>query len=535
MVRILLFLASLALLALGLAWLADRPGEVAVTWLGYRIETSVMVAGFGLAVLVVVLTLLVALMRGLLRAPHKLSLFFRHRRAMKGFHAISRGLIAVGAGDIRLARSAADDAARLAPGHPLTLLLNAQSAQMAGDRAAAEHAFRIMAARDDTRLLGLHGLYVEAQRRRDAAAARDAAEQAAQAAPSLGWAVQAVLEQRCATGDWAGALAALEGMRGALDRAEYRRKRAILLTARAETLADTDRDQARRLVLEAAKLAPDLVPAAVMAGRRLAEAGETRKARRILENAWRAEPHPDIAAAYADLRLGDSARERLARMQKLAAMRPDHLEAALAVARAAVDAQEFATARAALTPYLAVPTRRVALLMAEIEQAEHGDEGRVREWLARAARASGDPVWTADGVVSERWRPVTPSGRLDGFVWKVPMAELGDGRPVIEAAPPSGIAGGAAVATAQPVSAAQTAAPPPTPVPDRGLPAAGTPSGDGVDLRGGAGSRRPVEPVMPLLHAPDDPGPDQEPDADPAAEPRSESRGPWRRIRHMFR
>src|SRR5579875_2277789 len=115
MLRILLFLASLALVALGMAWLADRPGEVAVTWLGYRIETSVMVAGFGLAVLVVVLTLLVALMRGLLRAPHRLSLFFRHRRAMKGFHAISRGLIAVGAGDIRLARSAADDAARLAP------------------------------------------------------------------------------------------------------------------------------------------------------------------------------------------------------------------------------------------------------------------------------------------------------------------------------------------------------------------------------------------------------------------------------------
>ena len=95
-------------------------------------------------------------------------------------------------------------------------------------------------------------------------------------------------------------------------------------------------------------------------------------------------------------------------------------------------AREFATARAALTPYLSAPTRRVATLMAEIEEAEHGDEGRVREWMARAMRASGDPVWTADGVVSERWLPVSPNGRLDGFEWKVPLAEIGVSRPVIE-------------------------------------------------------------------------------------------------------
>ena len=537
MLRILLFLASLAVIALGFAWLADRPGEVAVTWLGYRIETSVMVAGLGLAVAVVLLTLLASLLRNVLGAPQALSRFMRHRRAVKGYHAIARGLIAVGAGDLKLARSSADAAARLAPGDPLTLLLTAQSAQMAGDRAAAEHAFRVMAARDDTRLLGLRGLYVEAQRRRDAVAARRAAEQAAQAAPSLGWAAQAVLDERCAAGDWAGALAALERLRGALDREEYRRKRAVLLTARAETLDDADRDEARRLILEAVRLAPDLVPAAVMAGRRLAQAGETRRARRILENAWRAEPHPDIAAAYAELRLGDSARERLARMQKLAGMRPDHLEGALAVARAAVDAHEFATARAALAPYLASPTRRVAMLMAEIEQAEHGDEGRVREWLARAARASGDPAWTADGVVSERWRPTTPSGRLDGFVWKVPMSQLADTRPVIEAATVPGTTGAAPAVTAEPVLATGSGTQPrPAPSPGRDVPVADMPSRGLVDLgRGTPASVPSVEPVMPLLHAPDDPGPDGSPDADPAAEPRSPPRGPWRRFLPLFR
>ena len=57
------------------------------------------------------------------------------------------------------------------------------------------------------------------------------------------------------------------------------------------------------------------------------------------------------------------------------------------MARAAIDAQEFAAARAALKPLLKEPTQRVAVLMAEIEQRESGDEGRAREWMARALHA----------------------------------------------------------------------------------------------------------------------------------------------------
>ena len=64
---------------------------------------------------------------------------------------------------------------------------------------------------------------------------------------------------------------------------------------------------------------------------------------------------------------------------------------------------------------------RVCLLMSDLEQAEHGATGRGREWLARAARAPRDPAWIADGVVSDRWAPISPvTGRLDAFVWQAP-------------------------------------------------------------------------------------------------------------------
>ena len=250
------------------------------------------------------------------------------------------------------------------------------------------------------------------------------AEEAARLNPSLGWAGKAVLEFRCLTGDWAGALALLEGNKRALDKESYRRQRAVMLTARALAAEETDRDNAKAYALEAAKLAPTLVPAAALAGRMLAEGGELRRAARIINKAWQANPHPDLAQVFADLRFGDAARDRLKRIEALAKKAPGHVEGALALARAAIDAQEYGKARAALASYLAAPTRRVALLMAELERAASNDEGRAREWMARALNAAPDPTWTADGHVSDRWLPVSPSGRLDAFEWRVPLTGI---------------------------------------------------------------------------------------------------------------
>ena len=97
-----------------------------------------------------------------------------------------------------------------------------------------------------------------------------------------------MLEFRCAAGDWSGALAALDrnSRYGLIDKPEYKRQRAVLLTARALAAEETERDRARQLALDAVKLAPSLVPAAELAGRLLGEAGELRRASRIIEKAW---------------------------------------------------------------------------------------------------------------------------------------------------------------------------------------------------------------------------------------------------------
>ena len=515
MIRIISFLIIIALAAFVATWVGDQSGDIVLSWSGWQIETSLPVFALGLTLLALAAIVVWSVLRSLWRAPRGLRRRRHDRRIARGRHAITHGLLAIGHGDHAAARKHAGVAKRLAAQDPLTLLLHAQSAQMDGDRDGAQRAFRAMTERKDTRLLGLRGLFIEAQRADDAHAAIEIAEEALKLAPASTWASQAVLGFRCAQSDWTGALAILDNnlAAGLLDKTLYQRQRAVLLTARALELESSERDRARDSIMEAVRLAPTLVPAAVLASKFLSETQQIRRAMRMIEAAWTAHPHPDLADAYAHVKLGDSARQRLARIETLAARTPGQLEGALAVARSAIDASEFSRARDVLAPFIAAPTQRVAMLMAEIERTEHGDSGRARTWTLRAVRALPDPVWTADGYVSDRWRPVSPlTGRLDAFQWQMPLAALPADKTIIVDAdiadePALMLPAETPVETAAEAPAPDTATASKEPAPATPQPA--PPLFRPRHIAEGK-TATPIPAVIPLARAPDDPGVDDD-------------------------
>jgi len=431
MLRLLLFLIIVGAVGAGAAWLASNPGELVITWFGYRTETSVFVA-IGLLILVfALLAVLWSGVRGILTAPKRVIDGLRERRERRGREALRHGIFAVGAGDAQLATRCASEARQSLEHEPLTKLLRAQAAQLSGDHVTATRIFETMLADDETRLMGLHGLFLEAQREHRPEEAERLAATAIEIRPALPWASEAVFELQCRKGDWVGALKTLATMRQhkLVDRKTADRRRAVLLTAQAQTIELTDQDRAGDLAQEAHGLAPDLVPAAEIAGRVLAAQGYASRAAKLLARTWELSPHPDIALTYAYVRPGDSPRDRLNRVRALTRRNPEHVESRVALAGAAVDAHSWDEARAALEPVLtARPSRRVCTLMARIEAGENRDAGRVREWLAKAVRAPRDPAWIADGVVSDSWAPVSPvSGRLDAFEWRVPLERVAPG------------------------------------------------------------------------------------------------------------
>ncbi len=424
MIRLLIYAILVLGLAFGFAWLADRPGVLSVMWQGQLIEMSLMAAATLLVAVVAAVMITWWLIRTLWTSPQSLRRYFRARKRDRGYQALSTGLIAAGAGDAALARKMNSRAKGLlsADQEPLIHLLEAQAHLIEGRSEDARRKYEQMAEDPETRELGLRGLYLEAKRLGAEEAASQYAEKAAEKAPHLPWAAEATLEYKTRHGLFNEALVLLDQQRttGAIDRKAAARKRTVLLTARAASKQENDPKGAREDAMAALKIEPAFAPAGLVAAHAYFRENNVRRGLAVLEQVWKTDCHPDVAAAYVRAASGDSATDRLKRARRLEQLRPDTHEALAAVAAAALDAREFTLAREKAEAAALLDAREsIFLLMADIEEAETGDQTRIRHWLTQARHAPQDPAWVADGFVSQTWLPISPiTSKLDAFEWK---------------------------------------------------------------------------------------------------------------------
>jgi len=420
-------IASLLLTAL-IAWLISLPGTATLELLGYRMQPKLGMAALVLAAALAAVIAIWSLLRWLLDAPARFAKLNRDRRRDLGVAALSDGFVALQAGDPNRARVLAREARANLPRNHAAQLLEARSDLALGDMQSAREHYRALISSKKTAVAALAGLYEQARTQGRIDAALNFAQKAVALAPQTRWASDAVLDDLTRHGRWSEALARIAG-ETALTREtkmNKRRRQAVLETALARELAETEPLVALDHALVALKLVPDFVPAALIAARIQSNRGETRKSMSLLRRVWRATSHPHIAALYANAQPGTSAVDRLKRIQELIDSPPANRPAAIVLARACVDAYDWPGARNALASHsVAEPTQAVCLLMAEIEEGQNADQGKAREWLARAVRAPADPVWIADGITADEWEPLSPvTGRLDAFEWRVPLASV---------------------------------------------------------------------------------------------------------------
>ena len=431
MIAILFLIAVVFLLALLFARLAETPGEVTLQFLDMQYSTPLIAAVAGLIAIIAAVMLTWWVLKGLVKAPGAIADQQRGRKRDKGYRALSQGMLALGAGDVSQAKALARQADRKL-GHtrePMVLLLEAQTALAEDDHAQARGLFDEMLEDQETRPLGLRGLFLEAQREGEHEAARHYAERAAALSPHHLWATEATLEYATLDSDYDKGLGIVEDQlrSKSVSKEDAQRKKAVLLTAKALVEVEANPSAARDLARQAHKIDPALVPASVVEARAHVRLDELRKAAKVLEETWRQEPHPEIADAYVHLRPGDSTADRLKRAKELEGIKPGHVESLLATAHAALDAHDYDLARTKAEAALKEdPREGVFLLLADIEEAQTGDAARVRHWLQSALRAPRDPAWVADGYVADSWAPVSPvTGRFDAFEWRRPTRELG--------------------------------------------------------------------------------------------------------------
>lgn len=428
MTRLLIYALKLAILIAVAVWLADRPGRVEILWQGRVIETSVAVLVVVAAALMLLAAYLYRFWRSLRRAPGRFVQGRRFAKREKGYRALTRGMVAVAAGDAEAARRFARKADVLLDEPPLTLLLSAQAAQLAGDDGAATRYFEAMLRRPDMEFLGLRGLLNQSLRGRDSERALDMARRARALRPDAAWTHRAAFDLEVAQHRWDDAQASLANAVRvkAVSAEDGRRFKGRILVERSRAMAaDGNPSQALDLAHKAVGLDPDFVPAVLQESRLLVETGRDSQATRLLEKSWGRRPHPELAGAYAALGPADEgALLKVKRLEKLVRLRPEAATGLLLLAEAELAAQLWGSARGHLLKAEQVaPTRRVYRLLADLETAERNDPMAARSWLAKAQTAALDEVWECDscGTHADAWSALCPHCRsFDTLAWRIP-------------------------------------------------------------------------------------------------------------------
>lgn len=434
-VKIALFLVVVAGLTLGAAHLSDTGEGIRIILLGTEYTLgplqAVIVAGLLFVAIWLVMKLVglvVAVLRFLNGDETAISRYFDRNRERKGYEALAEGMLAVASGEGRLAMSKAARAERYLQRPELTNLLTAQAAEMSGDHKKAAEVYKRLLGDQRTRFVGVRGLLAQKLAEGDTATALKLAEKAYALNPKHQDVQDTLLKLQTEAGEWKGARNVLHAKmrQGQLPKDVHKRRDAVLALQEAKVILDEGASvEAQEAAILANKASPDLIPAACMAARAYIAKGSAKHAARVLQKSWEAQPHPDLATAYAEIATDETPAARLKRFEKLLSLRPEHEETKLLRAELNIGAEDFPAARRAMGDLAQTsPTARVLTLMAAIERGEGAEDAVVRGWLARALSAPRGKQWCCDKCqnIQAEWGPVCDNcGGFDTLSWREPL------------------------------------------------------------------------------------------------------------------
>ncbi|MDP2205476.1 MAG: heme biosynthesis HemY N-terminal domain-containing protein [Alphaproteobacteria bacterium] len=439
MIRALWFLARLSLLVFAVGWLAARPGWITVDWLGYRVELAIGFAAAALSVLLLGVIFIDRLWRGFVSMPATLRRYRYTVRREKGYRALTSGLVSVAAGDPQGAERHAKKAEALIPATPLTKLLTAQTALLNGNAPKARREFTALLEDGEAAFFGLRGLLTQTLKDGSYGEAQTLIRKAEALQPKRVWVVRTRFDIETRNKSWPEALEVLkkaEKMR-IYDAQTARRHRQSILTAQAmENEKQGYLTIAAKQAARAAGLDYGFAPASVLLADLYDRIGKKRAALRTIEKAWKAQPHPAVAALWMRLMppprkapsVYDSGRDAYQWARRLGDLNPQHSLSQRLSGHAALDASLWKEARERLTA--AADFRALA----KLERAETGNEAKAREWLERAEDYPPEPRWICDscGHVAAQWSVLCGHcAAFDALGWTVPQGDAHKPQPAL--------------------------------------------------------------------------------------------------------
>lgn len=432
--KALLFLTQITVFVTAAVWAVQRPGDVVINWGGYVFTVQLGYLLIASLVVVIIAMLVYRLVLAVMSIPQKAAGFRRKRLHDKGSRALLQGFSAVATGNGREAvRLAFRARGSLGGDDGLLLLLEAQAYRLNGDTQACEAALKALMDHRDLAYLGVRGMIRLSVENGNVEKALDLARQAMASHPGNPEMLLLAYQLQLRGRDWeqAGKILTLAVRKRAVSKEQEKSDRAALAFAEAErTLLEGPEaiGEAITKLKQAHRKHPGFVPVAVRLACLMIENGKKRRAIKIIEQAWKISPHPELARVWEELSPESRAKDpaaRLRRAEKLIGINENSPESYVVAARAAMSERLWGEARTFLDRAISLqPGAKVFRLRAELEEKATGSADAALEWLEKAESAPPDKVWMCNttGRIYDKWSPVAePHGSFNTIIWSYPQ------------------------------------------------------------------------------------------------------------------
>ena len=432
MIKTIWFLIKISLVTYGAFWLLSQDGMIDINFLGYDVKTKTGLFLLSIIIIFVLAYALMKIVKTILSSPKKLIQLNETRREKVGYDKLTQGLAAVAAGDANKATSLSKSVDKLFGQNKtgLTLLLQAQAARLRGEENLAQTYFETMLEDKNAAFLGLRGLLKSSLDKGDYAAALRHAKSAYKNYPKQDWLLNLVYDLELKNHHWDAALSFSKKIEKykILDEDKINSDRVAIYLMR----YDFDKneqgvDKAFYNLKMAYKLSPDFPPVVLRYGAYLIEKNKVKKAQSLVIQAWKTNPHPQLAVLWNDLYQAqnkDNETKKLAYFQRLIEANDVSVESYIAVAQCAVDLGFWGEAKAHLMAAQKIESNaKIIDLKHQVEKnITHSDD---TTWLKNNDDITPLKRWTCleTGRVYKKWSAIAPPhDSFNTISWDYPMA-----------------------------------------------------------------------------------------------------------------
>ncbi len=441
MMRWLFRLIVAATLAYGWWWLRLHDGELRLQWQGYVVAPRLSVIMPLLLLLWFMLTRFDRMWCWLKRAGSRGRDRRSYRQQQQLLEQVLEGFTALAAGEPQEAKRISHKLGRRVSAQsqsilPLYHLLAAKVAQQQGNRQDAAQHFQAMQKLPQGQFMGLRGMLALERPRvvLNPSATQEEKDRLHQLAseayalkPQAPWAALAMLESFLLREDLTQAQRILHRAKGkAFSAVEYKRLMAVVDYLQAVNSHQTgDTASALRQAAKAVKQRPGFVPASLLLARIWEGKGDTGKSQKTLRQAWRHQPHPDIAEDYLAQTRHETPEKRAKAIQQLVSGLPHHSASYLLLIQSAWDRQAYEeAARLTQEAWQRQPGWSLWQWMQRLQR-----EGWMEKGMLPTHCVQDDPAWRCQhcSAVHAQWQlHCGDCSSLDSIRWDRPHSNPTD-------------------------------------------------------------------------------------------------------------